>query len=112
YAFLLHRKVLNLRPFGVAPTMAPSLTVQNGSSPVHPVRSRPLKNGPGSSAHWVVELPTKTNAAARPRTRVMRRINGSPGKHRTRPARTGRTRRRRRFSLADVSGWSDLSAGS
>src|SRR4051812_10864442 len=46
YFFLLHRNVLNFRPFGLEPTMAPSLTLQYSSiRPSQPSRLLRLKNG-------------------------------------------------------------------
>src|SRR5262249_641363 len=43
YFFLLHRKVLNLRPFGADPTRAPCLYDQYSSSPSQPASSGPMK---------------------------------------------------------------------
>src|SRR5262245_50826326 len=75
YCFLLHRKVLNLRPFGVAPVRVPSLKVQYSMRPSQADRSGPMK--PIFSPAVPGQVPPMHSMIARKHDKVSQRMMSS-----------------------------------
>src|SRR5262245_38058027 len=70
YFFLLHRKVLNFSPLGVAPIIAPSFTDQYSVRPSQPVVSLPLKNSLLESPPCVAPAQSRPRANRNTETRI------------------------------------------